>query len=133
MAEMEKSGISLHANHVPKSLKRDEGGKLIFEAENGKTLVVDRLIWAIGRGPNVDMGLENTDIVLNDKGYIKADEFENTSVDGVYAIGDAANYPGKVELIATGYGEAPVAINQAINYIYPDRDNRVVHSTSLIK
>lgn len=88
MAEMEKSGISLHANHVPKSLKRDEGGKLIFEAENGKTLVVDRVIWAIGRGPNVDMGLENTDIVLNDKGYIKADEFENTSVDGVYAIGE---------------------------------------------
>lgn len=100
MAEMEKSGISLHANHVPKSLKRDEGGKLIFEAENGKTLVVDRVIWAIGRGPNVDMGLENTDIVLNDKGYIKTDEFENTSVDGVYAIGDVN---GKIAL-------TPVAI-----------------------
>ncbi|HEO1045524.1 TPA: FAD-dependent oxidoreductase, partial [Streptococcus agalactiae] len=73
---------------------------LIFEAENGKTLVVDRVIWAIGRGPNVDMGLENTDIVLNDKGYIKTDEFENTSVDGVYAIGDVN---GKIAL-------TPVAI-----------------------
>ena len=55
-----------------------------------------------------------------------------SSQPGVYAIGDAANYEGKVSLIATGFGEAPVAINQAIQYIYPDRDNRVVHSTSLI-
>ena len=50
-----------------------------------------------------------------------------------YAIGDAAQCEGKVDLIATGFGEAPTAINQAIKYIYPDRDNRVVHSTSLIK
>ena len=56
-----------------------------------------------------------------------------TSQEGVYAIGDAAQYEGKVDLIATGFGEAPTAINQAIKYIYPDRDNRVVHSTSLIK
>ena len=41
-------------------------------------------------------------------------------------------YDGKVDLIATGFGEAPTAVNQAINYIYPDRDNRLVHSTSLI-
>ena len=56
-----------------------------------------------------------------------------TSQEGVYAIGDAADYEGKVALIASGFGEAPTAINQAIKYIYPDRDNRVVHSTSLIK
>ncbi|VHG99068.1 thioredoxin reductase [Streptococcus pyogenes] len=55
-----------------------------------------------------------------------------TSQEGIFAIGDAAAYNGKVDLIATGFGEAPTAVNQAINYIYPDRDNRVVHSTSLI-
>lgn len=56
-----------------------------------------------------------------------------TSQEGIYAIGDAADYEGKVDLIATGFGEAPTAVNQAINFIYPDRDNRIVHSTSLIK
>lgn len=56
-----------------------------------------------------------------------------TSQEGVYAVGDAASYPGKVDLIATGFGEAPLAVSQALNYIYPDRDNRAVHSTSLIK
>ncbi|MFS1664276.1 NAD(P)/FAD-dependent oxidoreductase [Streptococcus sp. zg-JUN1979] len=56
-----------------------------------------------------------------------------TSQEGVYAIGDAASYEGKVELIATGFGEAPIAVNQAISHIYPERDNRLVHSTSLFK
>ncbi|MGT2894920.1 NAD(P)/FAD-dependent oxidoreductase [Streptococcus entericus] len=56
-----------------------------------------------------------------------------TSQEGIYAVGDAASYPGKVDLIATGFGEAPLAVSQALNYIYPDRDNRAVHSTSLIK
>ena len=38
-----------------------------------------------------------------------------------------------VRLIAVGMGEAPIAINQAIQYIEPDGKNRPVHSTSLIE
>ena len=56
-----------------------------------------------------------------------------TSQEGVYAIGDAAEYEGKIDLIAVGMGEAPIAINQAIQYIDPDGKNRPVHSTSLIE
>ena len=59
-------------------------------------------------------------------------QFE-TSQEGVYAIGDAAEYEGKIDLIAVGMGEAPIAINQAIQYIDPDGKNRPVHSTSLIE
>ena len=59
-------------------------------------------------------------------------QFE-TSQEGVYAIGDAAEYEGKIDLIAVGMGEAPIAINQAIQYINPDGKNRPVHSTSLIE
>lgn len=43
------------------------------------------------------------------------------------------NMDGKIDLIAVGMGEAPIAINQAIQYIEPDGKNRPVHSTSLLK
>ncbi len=37
----------------------------------------------------------------------------------------------KIDLIATGSSEAPTAVNNAINYIYPDKKVQPVHSTSL--
>lgn len=62
---------------------------------------VDFVLIAAGRPPStVDLGLENTDIKLGDKQEIVVDEYENTTVDGVYAIGDVT---GKWEL-------TPVAI-----------------------
>lgn len=53
-----------------------------------------------------------------------------TSISGVYAIGDANDYAGKADLIATGFGEAPVAVNAAISQIYPERGG-ALHSSSL--
>jgi thioredoxin reductase (NADPH) len=49
----------------------------------------------------------------------------------IYAIGDVVDYPGKMQLIASGFGEAPVAITQALQEIYPER-KQPLHSTSLI-
>ena len=54
-----------------------------------------------------------------------------TSREGIYACGDCCFYEGKIDLIATGLGEAPTAVNNAINYIYPDKKVQPVHSTSL--
>ncbi len=49
---------------------------------------VEALIWAIGRRPNTDnIGLENTDVELN-RGMVVVDDYEKTTVDGIYAIGD---------------------------------------------
>ncbi|MCS4488026.1 glutathione-disulfide reductase [Streptococcus sciuri] len=101
MSEMESSGITLYPTCIPKSLRQTERGTLLFEAENGETIEVERVIWAIGRGANTqNIGLENTDIKLTKDGYIKTDDYENTSVSGVYAIGDVN---GKIAL-------TPVAI-----------------------
>ena len=50
---------------------------------------------------------------------------------GIYAIGDCCYYDGKIDLIATGLGEAPTAVNNAINYIYPQQKVQPKHSTSL--
>ena len=43
--------------------------------------------------------------------------------DGVqlYAAGDVTTYPGKLKLIATGFGEAATAVNQAVHWVYPEK------------
>lgn len=51
----------------------------------------EALLYAIGRESNADLlHLENTSINLNEKGYIKRDEFFQTDAKGVYVVGDAA-------------------------------------------
>ena len=40
---------------------------------------------------------------------------QESSQAGIYAIGDCCYYDGKIDLIATGLGEAPTAVNNAIN------------------
>jgi len=54
-----------------------------------------------------------------------------TSIPGIYAIGDICTYKGKIKLIATGFGEGPTAINNAMSYINPDERVQPMHSTSL--
>ena len=101
MAEMETAGITMHPTSIPKSLTKTERCTLLFEAQSGETIEAERVIWAIGRGANTqNIGLENTDIKLKANGYIETDAYENTSVSGVYAIGDVN---GKIAL-------TPVAI-----------------------
>ncbi|MCC9274252.1 MAG: NAD(P)/FAD-dependent oxidoreductase [Enterococcus aquimarinus] len=54
-----------------------------------------------------------------------------TSMEGVYACGDIVQYEGKVKLIATGFGEAPTAVNNALHYINPKNRTQPAHSTSV--
>jgi thioredoxin reductase (NADPH) len=50
---------------------------------------------------------------------------------GVYAAGDITTYPGKLKLIATGFGEAATAVNQAFHWIYPEKKVNPGHSSNL--
>ncbi len=50
---------------------------------------------------------------------------------GVYAAGDITTYDGKLKLIATGFGEAAIAVNQAVHWIYPDKKIAPGHSSNL--
>lgn len=52
------------------------------------------------------------------------------TIPGLYGIGDGATYPGRVKLIATGFGEVPVAVNEALLYLFPDK-RQPLHSTQL--
>ena len=63
--------------------------------------------------------------------YVSSDM--KTSMDGVYACGDVSLYDGKIDLIATGFGEAPTAVNNALHFIDPKNRTQPIHSTSLYK
>ena len=50
---------------------------------------------------------------------------------GVYAAGDVTTYDGKLKLIATGFAEAAIAVNQAVHWVYPEKKVNPGHSSNL--
>ncbi|MEX2179179.1 MAG: NAD(P)/FAD-dependent oxidoreductase [Gemmatimonadaceae bacterium] len=50
---------------------------------------------------------------------------------GVYAAGDVTAYPGKLKLIASGFSEAAIAVNQAVHWIYPEKKVAPGHSSNM--
>lgn len=76
-------------------------------------------------GPIKEWGLniQKNSIVVNSK--------METNIPGIYACGDIVTYDGKVKLIATGFGEAPIAVSQAKLYADPNAKISHVHSSSM--
>lgn len=99
--EYERLGVKLHKQSSQSKVEKDEKtGKLSlhYKDKEGEGVLseIDHLIWAIGRTPlTKNIGLEEAGIELTEKGYIKADNFQNTSVDNIFALGDVT---GQVEL-----------------------------------
>lgn len=94
--EMAKSGPTLHTHANATEVVKNADDSLTISFDNGDTITVDCLIWAIGRAANTSgFGLEKTGVELTERGNIFSDEFENTSVPGIYALGDVT---GKLDL-----------------------------------
>ncbi|WP_237684622.1 NAD(P)/FAD-dependent oxidoreductase [Paenibacillus arenosi] len=64
-------------------------------------------------------------------GSIVVDSRMETNVAGIFAAGDVTTYPGKLKLIAVGFGEAPTAINNAKVYIDPTAKLSPGHSSNM--
>ncbi|QYM93052.1 glutathione-disulfide reductase [Dickeya zeae] len=93
---MNTEGPALHTESIPKAVVKNADGSLTLQLESGHEQTVDCLIWAIGREPaNDKVNLEAAGVALNNKGYIVVDKFQNTTVPGIYAVGDNT---GAVEL-----------------------------------
>jgi thioredoxin reductase (NADPH) len=76
-------------------------------------------------GPIAEWGLE-----INNSSIIVDSRME-TSIPGIFAAGDVTTYPGKLKLIAVGFGEAPTAINNAKVYIDPAAKLSPGHSSNM--
>ncbi|HEL9634720.1 TPA: glutathione-disulfide reductase [Streptococcus suis] len=101
MEEMERTNLPLHTEKTPVSLEKTEDGLIQINFEDGSTHTAQQVLWAIGRKPNVEqLNLEAAGVQLTPSGHIAVDEYQETGVPGIYALGDVT---GEKEL-------TPVAI-----------------------
>ena len=80
---------------------------------------------SLGPIKNWGLEIEKNSIVVNSK--------METNIKGIYATGDICTYDGKVKLIATGFGESPIAVSNAKVYIDPTARLQTQHSTTLME
>ena len=78
-------------------------------------------------GPIREWGL-----AIQDDSIVVSTKME-TNLPGIYAAGDIAIYPGKLKLIATGFGEAATAVNNAMTFINPNASAFPGHSSSIME
>jgi glutathione reductase (NADPH) len=86
--EMTAQGIVIHTEANPRAILA-EGDAHRLELTDGSIHgPYDAVVYAVGREPATqDLGLEHTGVVVK-HGYVPTDDFQNTSVPGLYAIGD---------------------------------------------
>lgn len=89
---LKKEGVDIRLNQaVYKTENTGSAAKVFFKDQNGieAALEADYVLVAVGRSPYVKgLGLENTDVQINERGFIKVNENNQTSVSNIYAIGD---------------------------------------------
>ncbi|PIC57489.1 ferredoxin--NADP(+) reductase [Sporosarcina sp. P12(2017)] len=96
----------------------------ILELEVDDVLVNYGFVSSLGPIKDWNLEIEKNSIVVNSK--------METNIEGLYAVGDICTYEGKVKLIASGFGEAPVAVSSAKVYIDPTAKTQPLHSTSIM-
>ncbi|MBT7540045.1 MAG: FAD-dependent oxidoreductase, partial [Gammaproteobacteria bacterium] len=120
--ELNKKDINLHFNSHMEKVEKLPNGKLKVTFQEPITQVDDRetrpdqgnteefdiVLYATGRVPAVDdIGLENVDVKCRENGAIIVDDYYQTSVPSIYALGDVID---KVQL-------TPVAIEEAMTFV----------------
>ena len=90
MDEMVESGVNIMSKINVEKIDKQDDGKLTVHCSGGVTLEgLDALVWAIGRAPNTaPLDLDAAGIKYTEHGYIPVDEFQQTNVESVYAVGD---------------------------------------------
>jgi len=102
---------------------RDVKTKETRDVEADSVLPMLGFVSDIGPLATWGLTLEKNEIVVN--------SMMETGRPGVYAAGDITTYPGKLKLIATGFGEAAAAVNQAFHWIYPEKKVNPGHSSNM--
>jgi glutathione reductase (NADPH) len=101
MVEMTSQGIEIVTCEEVERIDRDDGTLAFTTKSQRRCSGFDTVVWAVGRDPNTEgLGLDAAGVETKDDGFIRVDDFQNTTRAGIYAVGDVT---GRVEL-------TPVAI-----------------------
>jgi len=100
--EIEKTGIKIRRDCRVRSIEKQAGGySVMFDL--GEECIADCVMYATGRAPNTaKLGLKQAGVKLNSKGAVEVDEWNRSSVESIFAVGDVTD---RVNL-------TPVAINE---------------------
>ena len=125
--------LSFRDRHEVKEIRGSGSVKsvTIFHNRSGEetTFEVDAVLTFLGfkpdLGPLTRWGLEL------EGNRVVVDRLMKTNLPSVFAVGDMVNYEGKLDLIATGFAEAAVAVSQAVKFVDPQARVNPGHSTNL--
>ncbi|PJG59787.1 glutathione-disulfide reductase [Aeromonas cavernicola] len=93
---MAQDGPTLHTHAVPKAVLKNADDSVTLQLEDGRSITVDCLIWAVGRAPATHhLNLAAAGIALDEQGFIPTDKYQNTAVANIYAVGDNT---GRIQL-----------------------------------
>ena len=133
MAAADAGEIDLRTFYEVRDIHGEEAvsGVTIFDnrTDEDVTLEADVVLTFLGFKP--DLGpIKNWGLDV-EKNRIKVDSLMGTNVPGIYAAGDVVTYEGKLDLIATGFAEAAVAVNNAVHFVDPSARVNPGHSTNM--
>ncbi|WP_342536691.1 NAD(P)/FAD-dependent oxidoreductase [Sporosarcina sp. FSL K6-3508] len=109
---------------IEKVLLKHSKTEELLELEVDDVLVNYGFVSSLGPIKGWSLEIEKNSVVVNSK--------METNIEGIYAVGDICTYEGKVKLIASGFGEAPVAVSSAKVFIDPTAKMQPLHSTSVM-
>jgi glutathione reductase (NADPH) len=119
--EMRGRGIAVTCGHTVAAIEQS-GEDFVTRLSDGSTIASDKVMFAIGRRPNVmGLGIETQNVRIHEHGGIDVDEYSRTSVPNIYAVGDVTN---RINL-------TPVAIREGHAFadtVYGGRPTPVDHS-----
>jgi len=103
-----------------------------FESKEIETLDCNEILFLFGL--NKKLGpLENWNLKLNGKKISVDTEKYQTSIEGIYAVGDINDYPGKLDLILCGFHETTLAVQDAYQRCFPGERVPFAYTTSNTK
>ncbi|MDR0278828.1 MAG: glutathione-disulfide reductase [Paucimonas sp.] len=101
--ELEKRGLDLQFNADIARIDQQADGSLKATLKDGRELITDCVFYATGRRPMLDnLGLENTEVQLDKRGFVQVDEQFQTDEPSILAIGDVI---GRVQLTPVALAE----------------------------
>lgn len=117
---MQQQGIHIHPDHKAKEINlHSDGRKSIVCAASGSIIQdIDVIIAAVGRKPRTSgLNLDKVNVAMDERGLVLVDAFQNTSTQGIYALGDVTDAPALTPVaIAAGrrladrlFGQQPEA------------------------